>query len=524
MHAYILQLFLMIFTLKWSVICIQNWIFQLYGIEMILYNFAIVGEDNGSESAQTMDIENSQTNGANNFPSLSSEEGGYLMGTPPTMSLDSEIQPCAVDMDLQQSGPSSLTNMSTDLKSVSSSISSDYKCITESKSMERQGTNSLLRTADILCADSSTDDQMSSGTFSHDEISPRYADLPEALNVEKRRTQSTSDAPRKNSDVYQHIRRRSSVKDRTLSMETRSTSIASDASEQEIPSTTPRSDPAVSPGSDFIDEYDNNNSEKPSTTAVMAPNDDHDSEMSSESHLSTTQTTQQTISSSEDSKVTTMVTEESSVYESVIKLSENVTENVLEETKTITKSTKLALEESIVLQKEDSDESEEKMLKSKDSDQKKQSVTVFSTESSVMVTKTDTRTYSDVLKSDKFSDTKQTVTTSSAAADKKSSLGKEAVSEVLKVGGVMQMVGSSSASHSGSEEKSKKLSYSEVVKADSNKDGKEKDDPIADWGKPLGLPSPIRPSTPAKQTKKNDEDSMDSNKVLKGKYNSQHII
>jgi len=70
------------------------------------------GEDNGSESAQTMDIENSQTNGANNFPSLSSEEGGYLMGTPPTMSLDSEIQPCAVDIDLQQSGPSSLTNMS----------------------------------------------------------------------------------------------------------------------------------------------------------------------------------------------------------------------------------------------------------------------------------------------------------------------------------------------------------------------------------------------------------------------------
>ena len=164
------------------------------------------------------------------------------------------------------------------------------------------------------------------------------------------------------------------------------------------------------------------------------------------------------------------------------------------------------------------------MLKSKDSDQKKQSVTVFSTESSVMVTKTDTRTYSDVLKSDKFSDSKQTVTTSSAAADKKSSLGKEAASEVLKVGGVMQMVGSSSTSQSGSEEKSKKLSYSEVVKADSNKDGKEKDDPIADWGKPLGLPSPIRPSTPAKQTKKNDEDSMDSNKVIKGKFNSQHLI
>ena len=44
-------------------------------------------------------------------------------------------------------------------------------------------------------------------------------------------------------------------------------------------------------------------------------------------------------------------------------------------------------------------------------------------------------------------------------------------------------------------------------------DGRNKDDPIAGWGKPLGLPSPVRPGTPAKQSKKGDEEQMDSNKV-----------
>jgi len=40
----------------------------------------------------------------------------------------------------------------------------------------------------------------------------------------------------------------------------------------------------------------------------------------------------------------------------------------------------------------------------------------------------------------------------------------------------------------------------------------EKADPISGWGKPLGLPSPIRPSTPAKHSRKNEEQSVDSNK------------
>ena len=447
------------------------------------------------------------TNDNNNFPSLSSEEeGGYHLDTPPTVSLVSDIQPCGIEIEVK-SEPGSLSSSSEKMvvsqtKSLSSA-SSDYKCLTESKSLEKN----VLQVVDNLGADSSTDDQMSSGTFSQDEISPRFADLPPQLNVEKRRSLSTSELIRDPEPHTQPARRSSSIKDKTLSMEARSTSMASDGSDQEIPPTTPRSDPTASPESDgqarFV--YDGDNEEKPNLGS-------EESEMSSESQLSTTQTTQQTISSCEDSKVTKLVTEEStSVFESVIKMSENVTANILEETKTITKSTKMEVEESVV--SSCSDKSEEMMVKATDSTDQV-SLTVVSTESSVVtsLTKTDSRTYSDVLKSDKYSESKQAATaTTTVDSDRKRSIGAEAASEVLKTETVLQMVGSSSA-----DEKSKKLSYSDVVKSDSSvgkPEEKEPEDPIADWGKPLGLPSPIRPSTPAKQQKRNNEEPVDTNKV-----------
>jgi len=97
---------------------------------------------------------------------------------------------------------------------------------------------------------------------------------------------------------------------------------------------------------------------------------------------------------------------------------------------------------------------------------------------------------------------------------KRSSIGKEAATEVLKSEPVLQLV--DSKQDSSNDNKSKKLSYSEVLKSDisiDKKDDKDKEDPIADWGKPLGLPSPIRPGTPAKQPKKTEEESMDTNKV-----------
>ena len=192
-------------------------------------------------------------------------------------------------------------------------------------------------------------------------------------------------------------------------------------------------------------------------------------------------------------------------------MSENVTANILEETKTITKSTKMEVEESVV--SSCSDKSEEMMVKATDSTDQV-SLTVVSTESSVVtsLTKTDSRTYSDVLKSDKYSESKQAATaTTTVDSDKKKSIGAEAALEVLKTETVLQMVGSSSA-----DEKTKKLSYSDVVKSDSSvgkPEEKEPEDPIADWGKPLGLPSPIRPSTPAKQQKRSNEEPVDTNKV-----------
>ena len=491
--------------MQWSCLPVHS-IFALE-IKQNHFSFSVIGKfDLPSGAAEQAELDGQTTGGTNNnnFASLSSEEDGYHMDTPPTVSLVSDIQPCGIEIEVK-SEPASLSSSSEKMvvsqtKSLSSA-SSDYKCLTESKSLEKN----VLQVVDNLGADSSTDDQMSSGTFSQDEISPRFADLPPQLNVEKRRSLSTSDAVAVTEPPSQPARRSSSIKDKTLSMETRSTSIASDVSEQEIPPTTPRSDPTVSPESDAPGKF------------VYDGGNGGDSEMSSESQLSTTQTTQQTISSCEDSKVTKLVTEEStSVFESVIKMSENVTANILEETKTMTKSTKMEVEESVVSQKEvssSSDKSEEMMAAATDSTDQV-SLTVVSTESSVVtessVTKTDSRTYSDVLKSDIYSESKLAAT-STTTVDSKRSIGAEAASEVLKTETVLQLVGSSSA-----EERSKKLSYSDVVKSDSSAgkpEEKEPEDPIADWGKPLGLPSPIRPSTPAKQPKRNNEEPVDTNKV-----------
>jgi hypothetical protein len=498
-----------------------------------------------------------QSSVTNNFPSLdSSNTDGYHFATPPTMSLESDIQPCGIDIDTLKSDPLSLTSISEDIlisESKSFSSSSDYKVITEERSVsiEKYSSKNGHPISDNLAVDSGTDDQMSSGTFSQDEISPRFADLPQQLNVEKKRAFSTTDAYKRSvSDTLNQDLKKTKTdkKDRSLSMETRSTSMTSDVSDQEIPPTTPRSDLTISPSSDAQVKFMyGDNVEKASmdnmdimTQSIYVGSDvnDYDSEISSESHLSSVQTTQQKISSSEDSKVTTTLKEESTkVFESVRKLSENVTENIMEETKTITKSTKMAVEESFVSLKEEAEsnlDSDEKLLKNKDAsdtkvDSKEQSLnekdasieksesvlkTVVSKES-VLVTKTDVRSYSDVLKSDKSIDSKQeTVATIDSEKDKESSVGKDAATEVLKSETVLQLV--DSKEESTTDNKSKKLSYSEVLKSDisvDKKDNKDKEDPIADWGKPLGLPSPIRPSTPAKQPKKTEEESVDTNKV-----------
>ena len=202
----------------------------------------------------------------NNLASLdSSDNDRYHFATPPTMSLDSsDIQPCGIDIDILKSDPVSLTSISEDIlisESKSISSSSDYKVITEERSVsiEKFSTKDGHLISDTnLAVDSGTDDQMSSGTFSQDEISPRFADLPQQLNVEKKKPLSGSDSSFKRSastDV-QEVKR--STKDRSLSMETRSQSMTSDVSDQEIPPTTPRSDLTISPSSDVKFQYGDN--------------------------------------------------------------------------------------------------------------------------------------------------------------------------------------------------------------------------------------------------------------------------
>ena len=210
--------------------------------------------------------------------------------------------------------------------------------------------------------------------FFHNPGSQRSPLFPcQQLNIEKKRAFSSDAYKRSVSDTLNQDLKKTKTdkKDRSLSMETRSTSMTSDVSDQEIPPTTPRSDLTISPSSDAQVKFvygDNVEKASMDTMDIMTQSiyvgsdvNDYDSEISSESHLSSVQTTQQKISSSEDSKVTTTLKEESTkVFESVRKLSENVTENIMEETKTITKSTKMAVEVESNLG------SDEKLLKNKD--------------------------------------------------------------------------------------------------------------------------------------------------------------
>merc|ERR1719474_1904458 len=64
---------------------------------------------------------------------------------------------------------------------------------------------------------------------------------------------------------------------------------------------------------------------------------------------------------------------------------------------------------------------------------------------------------------------------------------------------------------SGDKEKSGKTSKEKDQKEETAQS--DIDDPISSWGKPLGLPSPIRPGTPAKHSKKADDEAIETNKL-----------
>jgi len=277
-------------------------------------------------------------------------------------------------------------------------------------------------------------------------------------------------------------------------MDTRTTSITSDASEQEIPPSSPRSALTMSPMPEasttakFVYgetiEKSVTDSMDIMTQSIYIGSEDCDSEISSESHQSVvSQTTQRKVSSTEDSNVKTTVKEEYVVSEAVVKLSDTVTENILEETKSITKKAEVLSKDETKIESEKSKETTiEKFVETRQEAK---------------------MSYSEVVRADSLKSIKTTEATSVA---------REAVAEVLKSEPVLQMFDSKDSKDSKEDQValSKKLSYSEVVKKENSKD-----DPIADWGKPLGLPSPNRPSTPAKQAKRaeKEEEPVDTNKT-----------
>ena len=95
-----MQFFLpLIFALQRSSRALSIQIFALE-IKQQYFSFSVIGK---------FDLNPGQTTDGGNFPSLSSSEEGYHMDTPPTVSLVSDIQPCAIEIEVR-SEPVSLTS------------------------------------------------------------------------------------------------------------------------------------------------------------------------------------------------------------------------------------------------------------------------------------------------------------------------------------------------------------------------------------------------------------------------------
>merc|ERR1711915_1056605 len=182
--------------------------------------------DNQNEEKQKTAISsgNQGNQEVEGLPSLDSTyASGYHFETPPTMSMDSDVQPCGVDGSMSSRTTTTVSEAFSEHTS-----SSEYKVLTEVSSISSETSS---KNVDILKSIEQIDseDQMSSGTFSVDDSSPRYAELPSKLS----NTEENSIVKKVEKD---------------MALDMRSTSITSNASEQEIPPTTPR-DELTSPTS-----------------------------------------------------------------------------------------------------------------------------------------------------------------------------------------------------------------------------------------------------------------------------------
>ena len=378
-----------------------------------------------------------------NYPSLECTSG-YHFDTPPTVSLESEIQPCGIDEDrttvTTSSGPSSLDIKSTGVASEKSfsetSNSSEYRALTEVSSMSSEThTKNVVVSKEIIHVDSSTEDQMSSGTFSIDDNSPRYAELPAKLK--------TILPPEESDAEEEPVKLGRKMSEKLFTLDTRSTSIASDVSDQEIPPTTPRSDPS-SPSFEtgkfpYLDKVEKFSHETVNimTQSIYVSSDEKEGEESSYLNETMGNIMGSFIEATDDVLQATLFTKQTEL------VAQSISENT-----SILRDVKLDIKEEKV--NKGGEITGEKSIKSNQKEQQ---------------TKTEPENPKPVKEEEQPS---SSLTPAAKSLDGKASTGKD----------------------------------------------DEKVDPIAGWGKPLALPSPVRPGTPAKHSKKADDESVDSNKVV----------
>jgi len=571
---------------------------------------------------------------------------GYHFDTPPHIGTESEIHPCGIDGSLSSrttvttssDGPSSieskLLSTSSEIAYSETSSSSEYKGLTEISSISTETKNvEILKEAQI---DSSTEDQLSSGNFSTEESSPRYAELP--LKLKKVITSDNE------VDEVVHKTDVRKMSGKLLSMDTRSTSIASDVSDQEIPPSTPRSD-LTSPTTDAVKfvygekgEHFAQDTVDIMTQSIYMPSNEQTMEDSQDkgnmsvlaSILHTTEVVTNTVVTTEivsqNSSSETKEEKEikSEITKQVDEIKEIHTENVivtkLEEksdlsselkkttTTEITKenlstrpqpeATKSNLSSDVessskvekftsekeVATKDNKEYESKKPLEDCPSNEPKseeegkvskvmEKVTETSVESSTSPEKsgtlhskpkdkTDTSSESidnQSSKPDEVIKTSQECTSTHSKTQEVTNILQESTTHQVKSVEVKKSSEStilpskevtiSSQEHSHESKKVEKTSeckdtqphesdkkstakqhsssevgkvsetsteaHSKPVEKTSQEGSTQSDaeDPISSWGKPLGLPSPIRPSTPAKHTRKTDEETVDTNKL-----------
>ena len=394
--------------------------------------------DKNESCAQSSNYEKGKFN-IESLPSLDSTyASGYHFDTPPAMSLESDIQPCGIDGSISSRTTTTISEAFSETTS-----SSEYKVLTEISSISSETSS---RNIEVLkhVEQADSEDQLSSGTFSIDDSSPRYAELPTKLKNSIVEEDNQEEEPSKTKN------------EKFMSLDMRSTSITSNASEQEIPSTTPRDD-LISPTAESVQFAFGDNTDKLVHDTVDI--------MTQSMYLPTNeQMTGETI--------TDKVSDNFSILDSIMDKTE-MTSSVI----TVSK-----------------EKVESKTLNKNSSEKTEITSQIFKSEF------------------DSFNVTDIHSEVVSASKEETKTVKEEVKTEVEFGQPSLPPV---------EPEKSKLPETEEKIKAPAKKPDDqspstlvENEDPISGWGKPLGLPSPIRPNTPAKHSKKSEEQSADTNKVI----------